>query len=295
MLAKLELPIDLTLEGDRSASISDFDDQSWQLSIERSIDQSSLELITETYMTRTNEAGEEETVPAIYVHHDEAISETHVLARSLASTLSFLLDGFVHFSRRNHSDQLIPETDDERRLLEGWGTSLLIEDIRVSVAGGSVTGRIAAGEIESVLPQQAGLRLYEEALRADTATAKFRDLWRVLESAFVRTDTELTSLLAGYRPLQAMGADASEFKGLLVLRGRASHAQSKAGLREVTEVEELCDQHLARLKNLVERVIETKKSWGYPTVAALERLEPGRRRSVTERHVISGETLVIGG
>jgi hypothetical protein len=58
-----------------------------------------------------------------------------------------------------------------------------------------------------------------------------------------------------------------------VLRGRASHAESKAGYDELVAVERECGRKVARLKNLVERVLLTKKNWGYPTVAVDERTE----------------------
>jgi hypothetical protein len=52
-----------------------------------------------------------------------------------------------------------------------------------------------------------------------------------------------------------------------VLRGRASHARSKRGIREVRAVTQECRAKLPRLKSLVERVIATKKTWGAPTIA----------------------------
>jgi hypothetical protein len=60
--------------------------------------------------------------------------------------------------------------------------------------------------------------------------------------------------------------------GVRALRGRASHAQARAkvGKQELIEVERECIRALPRLKTLVERVILTKKSWGYPTVGVHE-------------------------
>ncbi len=52
---------------------------------------------------------------------------------------------------------------------------------------------------------------------------------------------------------------------LLVLRGRASHAQSKTGIRELTLVERACSTHLPRLRCLAQRVILTKADRGRPS------------------------------
>jgi hypothetical protein len=69
--------------------------------------------------------------------------------------------------------------------------------------------------------------------------------------------------------------DRDELERLRVLRGRASHAQSraKAGKQELVDVERDCARAIPRLKTLVERVILTKKSWGYPTID-VEELTP---------------------
>jgi hypothetical protein len=109
------------------------------------------------------------------------------------------------------------------------------------------------------------LSISAPALTRAPPAARFRELWRVLESAFTRSDDELVALLADYAPTQAMGFTRDELRQLLVLRGRASHAASKAGLTELVAVERECSQRLPCLKNLAERVILTKRSWGFPT------------------------------
>jgi hypothetical protein len=83
------------------------------------------------------------------------------------------------------------------------------------------------------------------------------------------------SYLADYAPAQELGFDEAELEQLFSLRGRASHAQSKKGIEELAAVEQECGRKLQRLKNLVERVLLTKKTWGSPTttVEELTRLE----------------------
>src|SRR5205085_9366951 len=94
----------------------------------------------------------------------------------------------------------------------------------------------------------------------------------ILEAAFGKRDDELVALLAKYEPARKLDFDEAEVKQLLVLRGRASHAQSSAGIKELVYVDQECSKQLPRLKNLCERVILTKKDWGYPTIAADELL-----------------------
>jgi hypothetical protein len=99
--------------------------------------------------------------------------------------------------------------------------------------------------------------------------ARFRELRR-LESAFQRTDRRLIELLSEYEPAQAIGFTSDELKELLMLRGRASHAQSKAGCREPSVVERECERRVPRRENLVERVLLTKQDWGSPSTAVEE-------------------------
>jgi hypothetical protein len=102
--------------------------------------------------------------------------------------------------------------------------------------------------------------------------AQFREFWRVLESAFGVLDEELVAAVTNFPPAQAMEFRADELRQLLILRGRASHAASKGEVHELTRVERECSQRLPRLKNLAERVIATKATWGYPTAGVNELL-----------------------
>lgn len=284
VLTQFDVPAEIQLEGARLATIIDFDARAWHMSITTPIDTASLEVAADSGWFRRDDNGQEIPIPAVDVA-DPAVATTRVLARSIASALTFLVDCPVDLSVRPHDDELVAESDEDERLLASWGTRRPLQHSSVSVRGGSVSGRVGGDDLLAVLPQQAGLRLYEEALRADTPTARFRDLWRVLESAFTSTDDELIELLAQFQPVCAIGVSTGELRELLIIRGRASHAQSKAGIREVVAAEQLCRANLPPLKDVVERVLETKENWGYPTLGYGERLQPGRRVSVTERPV----------
>jgi len=119
--------------------------------------------------------------------------------------------------------------------------------------------------LKSLMPKRVGLRLFADAVRSNLATAELRELWKVLESAFRATDDRLVKLLAAYPPAQALEFKEEELKAMLVLQRRASHAQSSKAIEELRRVENECAERTPRLKNLCERVILTKKPWGYPT------------------------------
>ena len=60
---------------------------------------------------------------------------------------------------------------------------------------------------------------------------RFREFWRVLESAFGQKDAELLDSLAEFRPAIHLGFALEELRQLQILRGRASHAETQLGWR----------------------------------------------------------------
>ncbi|MEJ7742763.1 MAG: hypothetical protein WKF73_09585 [Nocardioidaceae bacterium] len=119
--------------------------------------------------------------------------------------------------------------------------------------------------------------------------------WKILESAFGLTDGGLLDKLAEYEPIQNLIGD-GDLMAWLVLRGRASHAQSRVGTKELIAVERSCESEIWKLKKIVERVIITKKSWGYPTTAWEERLPQDlRARRAGEPILVSDEESLRQG
>ena len=189
------------------------------------------------------------------------------------SAVTFLTDVGLSLSRPIHEDRFIPDTEDEQRLLDSLGTDEPCHETGITVLSRTFSAEVDGDGVSALLKRSAGVRLYADAVKLTLDVAQFRELWRVLESAFARSDEALIQLLASYPPVQQLGFDDGELRDLLILRGRASHAQSKAGVHELMAVERECGRCLTRLKNLVERVILTKKSWGYPTTG-VEELAP---------------------
>jgi hypothetical protein len=181
------------------------------------------------------------------------------------SAISFLTTEPVSLGRVIGGDRFLPENEEDVTLLEQLGTDAAFQGISLTFSTRTFAARITAQNIEAVLPRRTGMRIYADALRTSFDVAQFRELWRVLESAFGATSNALMELLESYPPAQHMGFDRSELRQLLVLRGRASHAQSKTGIRELTLVERACSTHLPRLRCLAQRVILTKADWGRPS------------------------------
>jgi hypothetical protein len=196
--------------------------------------------------------------------------------------LTFLFDAPASMSVRI-GDHLVAEGADDIATLREFGTDRVSAgDMFITMSGGSVTGRIGSNELSAILPQQAGVRIYQDALRAPTKSAQLREYWKVLESAFGCQGEDLVALVATYRPALELGWTSVDLRSALILRGRASHGQSRAGITELAHVERLSGEWCRRLKSLAGRVIETKASWGLPTLAWHERLTAGRRVPIVE-------------
>ena len=193
---------------------------------------------------------------------------------SMAHTLSFIMDIPIRYASRLDMEELIPETPDEECHLRTLGTSnvykLLTAIPRVrSIHMPQVDDEVFA----TILRKEPGIALYAQALLLQQTTAVFGELWKVLESAFNAKDGALLRYLADFGPSKELGFTMAEFKELLVIRGRASHAESRSGIKELRAVRDEVEQRLGRLKCLVEQVVVTKKTWGTRTLET-ERLTP---------------------
>ncbi len=266
----LVLPLTISLDANTKASLVE-QESGIQLLIDRKIDHTRLELVKDSSYYEKLPDGKEEPIPTLRLVDNEA--PEHILSQDFISALTFLTDVPITLSHPLHSDRFVPETDEDRELLERLGADQPYYRISVlsSMRSFSLNGATVR-TITNLMPRRVGLRLYANAMKANLAVAQFREFWRILEAAFGKRNDELVTLLAKYEPARKLGFDEAEVKQLLVLRGRASHAQSSAGINELVYVDQECSSQLPRLKNLCERVILTKKDWGYPTVGTDELL-----------------------
>jgi hypothetical protein len=193
------------------------------------------------------------------------------------SALSFLSGTPLALSVRMSgiNEDVVPDDPDDEAVLERLGTRELYRQTFARPATRTVNLNVDATAVGALLDRASGVRLYAMALAHGTAAARFREMWRVLEAAFQLKDSELIDQLADYRPASEMEFDRDELRELHTLRGRASHAESRSGVHELEHVERECGARLARLSCLAERVILTKRSWGFPRTA-VDELSPLR-------------------
>lgn len=255
----IELPLELELAPDINGSLSG-DGEKLQLLIRRSVGAGELECVQQPDAYRPLPDGGRELIFCIRLKDDQ--SPEGVLAHDLISGISFLTHTPLTLSHPFEGDRFEPENESDREILESFGTDRECMDISATVEIRSFTGKVTAELLLALMPRRVGLRIYADALKSTFNVAPFRELWRILESAFALKNKELVKILAEYPPAQQLEFDQEELQDLLVLRGRASHAESRDGLEELMKVEHDCAELLPRLKNLVECVIATKKDWG---------------------------------
>jgi hypothetical protein len=255
----IDLPLKVELLADCVWATLEQGGGGMRMIVDRRVDRNALEKF------REQPDGAREELPGLRIRDDD--NREHVLAADLLSGISFLTDVPLMLSRlRPLEDRFVAEDEGDHEALAAFGT----EDV-YRETGGTIVSRtfggveVTAERLADLLAQRAGLRIYADALKLGTDVARFRELWRALESAFNEQDNKLIALLAEYQPAQEMSFTRKELRHLKILRDKASHAASKAGVKQLIAVERDCSQEVTRLKNLVERVILTKRSWGKPT------------------------------
>lgn len=197
---------------------------------------------------------------------DEVVIATEI-ARRVAYSISFITEVPLRLSRKTWYPDLIVEGDLDVALLDSLGTRL--------VASGLDRGSPGLGSTLPLIPQNvaflsdrvAGVRLFADALKTGTSAGLFRELWRVFESGFGKRDKDLIALLSTCEVATDMEFTDHELNELLVLRGRASYAQSKAALSEVVAVERESSRVVNRVERLAVALILRKVNWGDQTLA----------------------------
>jgi len=183
--------------------------------------------------------------------------------QNLAQYLSFELGVGILCSMG--ARQVLAEGEDETAALEAWGTSRIWGGVRGHLSMRSFNfPELDAEARKELFRRSAGLRLFSDSLRNRQASAQFRDLWRLLEAAFHSKDSDLVRHLGEFEPAARMRFTERELKELLVLRGRVSHAESKAGLKEIAQADGAARAVLGRLQVLAEQVLLNKRTWGTP-------------------------------
>lgn len=201
-------------------------------------------------------------------------SQLGSILRAGVRIMAFVLDMSIDHSHVITERKLVPESEADEHLLDKFGSlKPYIETGAEFVIQTHRLSELDEVTLEKLLAREVGLALYADALALGQPIGQFRELWRVLESAFGQKDAELIRSLAAFEPALKMGFDKDELEELHVLRGRASHAESAGGLDEYRHLSREVGDRLSRLKCLAEQVVLTKASWGTKGLG-VDRLAP---------------------
>lgn len=195
---------------------------------------------------------------------------------SALRVMSFVLETPIAAAKVLGGESLIPESQADEECIRKLDSLAPFEELgcRLSIQAPKFQG-LDAGTLDKLLSREVGLAIYSDALHLSRPIGRFRELWRVLESAFGQKNYELVESLSKYPPAVKLDFDTSELTELSVLRGRASHAESSTGLQEYQLVSNRVECFLPRLESLVVEVLLTKKTWGSKGLL-VERLAPLR-------------------
>lgn len=240
------------------------------LTLDQTVDPSSLKLVTNTRRYRVNANGQQVELPMVRVALEAVAGQYD--AEDVFDALSLLTDAaFSRYSSFDEPNELVPESPDDVELLDTtFGTRDVYQPLSATVHGRTFHEPVTPELVAALLPKRAGLHLYAEALHLATPQARYRDFWRILESAFAERDGPLLELLAQFPPLAEIDVSLAELKELHVYRGRASHAQSRSGVSELRHVRKFTTEREGRLKCIVERVLVTKADWGSRSIAVAD-------------------------
>lgn len=163
-------PPPISLNADTIASFVE-QESGIQLHIDRKIDHTKLELVEVSGRYKKPPDGTEEPVPTLRLVEDEALE--NILSQDFISALTFLTDVSIALSRPHFNDRFVPETDEDRKLLERLGTDQPYHrySAQAKVRSFSTDG-ITTKTITDLMPRRVGLRLYANAMKANLAVAQ---------------------------------------------------------------------------------------------------------------------------
>lgn len=282
---EIQLPIAFQLDETERIELREHDGEALLLAIERSVDPLELKIEKKSGLFEPLADGGRRELASVRVPEGG-----NIRAIDVTSALTFLTDVtlLVNLAGR----ELVPEADEDFATLDALGTKRVHIDSTLLLNTRTFNPKVEAEAVKALIPKTAGLRLYADAVALPNDVAKFRELWRCLESAFAMKGASLVRALRDYGPANDLGFDEEELRELHVLRGQVSHAESKAGLKELLRAGDQASRRVARLKCLVERVILTKRHWGHRD-NEVEELTPAvgwinREGDIEVRGLVSG-------
>jgi hypothetical protein len=233
-----------------------------------------LNLVVEIPIDRTTLRLERHTGVRPAENHNEELAAIDVPERGVAGVVARQVSDAVAFITRcpmtmfgkAEAPELIPDDVADVAALDRFGTRLVYWPLS-GRAQAVMRLPLVQKNLAALYERAAGIRLYADALRMGTSAGQLREFWRVLEAAFGAKGDELVGLLSECGVATDMEFTPAELRNLLVLRGRASHASSRAEIEEVAAVEREAAGVVGRLQGLAESLIVRKADWGMRTVA----------------------------
>ena len=206
----------------------------------------------------------------IVINHPEPVEhgihvperdELREFVKAVRDAITFSLD--VSITTRPTNGQLIPETDGDEKKLKGFGTTDLFYETFVNLHQRAFQiDTLTPAMLTKLLDREVGIATLVQAMAMQNPAARYRELWRVLESAFREKSDKLAKLLAQFEPVKKMGFTEEHLHDLTILRHRASHLYSKAGIAEFRRANADVEDVLWITERLAEMVLLTKKNWG---------------------------------
>jgi len=190
-----------------------------------------------------------------------------VVANRVADSIAFITRTAMTVSRKSSEAELIAEDDADVACLHDLGAREVVSRLCGGSPGVWPNWPLAPENIAFLWSRPEAVRLYADALKMGTSTGRLRELWRVLEAAFGEQGKKLVGYVSQCDAAIEMEFSAEELEDLRTLRGRASHAQSSAGLGHAVAVEQEAARVVNRVQGLAEALIIRKVHWGDRTVA----------------------------
>ncbi|HEX3804853.1 MAG TPA: hypothetical protein VHV75_18655 [Solirubrobacteraceae bacterium] len=254
---ELDLPFEMQFEDDVAAVLEDRDGEVLHLVIEYSVDPLALTVEHSTGIYQRQPNGSDQEIAALRPPENKNIQ-----AIDITAALTFLTDVPFRVNRPFPPADIVAEGEEDQAALDAFGTTHIFVQGDVQTSIRTFNPIVDADAVRALMPRAVGLRLYADAVAHTADVARYRELWRILESAFGLQDDDLVAALAAYPPAQELGFGSDELRELKILRGQASHAATRGGLSELLRVGEEVRRKGDRLKCLAERVILTKQTWG---------------------------------
>lgn len=185
------------------------------------------------------------------------------IVRSIQRILTFSLEISVKFYGKPGFTEFVTESQFDEQILRYFGNLRTYTEVRASFSIRTPASLLFDNStLEALLEREVGLAILCDALATTRPIGRYREFWRVLESAFALKNKPLVDQLSKFPPVLELGFDKSEIKEMWIIRGRASHAESSSGLQEYATVSSEVENRLERLRFLTIQVLLTKATWG---------------------------------